>query len=96
MQSKHVDFVENASFKIIASQSSSLRDELWMYKSDSNGFFSTTVSVWILNYSDTCYSSTVSLPEDYGSLAWSVMQFKCMEFFIHKLWTELWRHLLLI
>ena len=41
----------------MASRSYSLYDELWMYKSDSDGFFSTTV---VYRYSDTSYSSTVS------------------------------------
>ena len=43
--------------KVIAFWSSLLRDELWMYKSDNDGFFSTTVvHVQTLDYSHICYS----------------------------------------
>ena len=52
----------------MASRSSSLHNQLWMYKSDSDGFFSITV---VYRPSDTSYSSTVSYVainyKDYGS-----------------------------
>ena len=37
------NFLETLCLEVIASRSTSLREELWMYKSDSDGFFSTIV-----------------------------------------------------
>ena len=75
----------------MASRSSSLYDELWMYKSDSDGFFSTPV---VHRSSDTSYSSTISCIAvnymDCGSrecgrrhVVYSRQKYY-VEFFVHK------------
>ena len=38
-----MEFLETLHLEVKASRSTSLREELWMYKSDSDGFFSTIV-----------------------------------------------------
>ena len=74
---------------MVSRSSSRLRGELWMYKSDSDGFFSSTVvtSVYIdlIDYSDTCYSSIVKLTYMHGSRGCG-----------HKTLDGAWRYLPLI